>query len=78
MTNELFPESQMSSESPRLKWIKRYGVVIGWDEQDEEYTAAAYSVKQGRRVYGYGGDDLEALAMLAQRLGVKLWNEEEK
>jgi hypothetical protein len=69
MTDELFqiPETL----SPRLRWMREHDIRIHRDsEEPHEFTAWTLP-----DVSGYGATEDEALADLARKLNVKLWNE---
>ena len=69
-----------TSESPRLKWLKKHGIATGENvftpthSDDYRYT---YSRRADCAAgYGYGNSDEEAVLDLAVKQGWKLWNQE--
>ncbi len=88
---ELFPASEVASESPRLRWLREHGLtlfegspeLVGTEspETGEEYSAW-YCVnmqdeKDERLDRYFGGSTAdEACANYAAAHGLKLWNEE--
>ncbi len=82
--NELFPQEQVAVKSPRMLWMERYAVTI-WDHGDaieDELGEHARFQAQGRSGLGMphyteGKTEDEAIAALAIKLRVKLWNEEQ-
>ncbi len=85
--HELFPASEVASDSPRLAWLKRHGLelfdgdpdLVGTEspETGEEYQAW-YCLPIGSyelRKYSCGDTADEACANYAKAHGLKLWNE---
>lgn len=69
--NELFPIAEVTAESPRLAWLKRHGVktaqgALGWSAWRQRDSCACH-----------GDTENDAIADLADLMGVPLWNEEE-
>ena len=74
--SELFPISDVTAKSPRLRWLEKHWVGTGRDlaveDNDEPYFACFLS--DGIRWWGETEDD--ALVALAKANGLKLWFEE--
>lgn len=81
--SELFPEEETTKLSPRLQWMKRYGLKI------EDYDCMqAPTMMPLRSVVccmstilrescpGTGESEQEAIFDWAERNGIRLWNEE--
>jgi hypothetical protein len=69
MTDTLFdiPETP----SPRLQWLRKHDIRIHCDsEETHEFTAWTLP-----DVSGYGSTEDEAIADLAKKLSIPLWNE---
>lgn len=86
MSDELFPVADVSHESPRLAWLKRHRVEthhlplaqIDGDEPWRATTTGRAPHQLGDRLHvGTGETEHDAIADLADLLGVPLWNEEE-
>ena len=89
--NELFNISDVTHESPRLAWIKRHGVKTHhsthFDIDGEQpwcaWDRSNWTGKDGDGIpnepgrCGFGETEHDAIADLADLLGVPLWNEEE-
>ncbi len=74
---ELFPIEE--SKSPRLLWIEKHGIKARRYSPDEfDYLAGQLFVwgASGGGEWGQGDTEDEALAQLAVKLGIRLWNEE--
>lgn len=77
--SELFPVQQVSADSPRLRWLKKWGVQIkdngqgGEDEGGEWLRFAAISEKS--RAFGQGNTEDEALQDLALKNRWLMWTE---
>lgn len=86
MNEELFPAEAVTMESPRLAWMKKYGVKTHHAahlSEDEQPWCAWFSTDEGSNGVpdnpdecGYGSTELEAVGALACESGTKLWNEE--
>ena len=72
MTSDLFPDCRQ--DSPRLAWMKRYGVFTYHDERG--YYVSLYDAKPSSRTSFFETED-EALASWAAGCGIPLWNEEQ-
>lgn len=85
MTDELFPTADVAHDSPRLAWIKRHRVVTQHLPLDPlEGMAPWRATIKGERLPEFGGlhvglgdTEEDAIADLADLLGIPLWNEEE-
>lgn len=91
MSEELFPAAAITADSPRLAWMKRHGLKTwptrGWvgdttcpetGADIRQWNAARDGHEPGMihaPVCSADTED-EALAELALKLGLKLWNEE--
>jgi hypothetical protein len=64
------------SKSPRLAWIEKHQIVTLRGKPD--CWAAWLSARSTRveQTIGYGESEDEAIADLAIKLGIRLWNEE--
>jgi len=64
------------SKSPRLAWIEKHQIVTLRGKPDS--WAAWLSARSARaeQAIGYGESEDEAIADLAIKLGLRLWNEE--
>jgi hypothetical protein len=75
MTDELFavPESL----SPRLRWMRRHGITTRRNDITETPSAnwEAYQACSGD--WEPGDTEHDAIANLAEALGIRLWNEED-
>jgi hypothetical protein len=87
MNPELFPPDAGQQLSPRRQWMKQVGVECVCDHElpiDERWCAWSIEEKRiavltnGKWVIGRGVCMDDALAELAQKLGLRLWNEEAK
>jgi len=89
MTQELFAEQEVRSESPRLKWMRKHGYKVvyepnwegpnkwcAWDTNIADSPAEAAS-SHGPVGCQTGESEEEALQLLAIEQRVKLWNEED-
>lgn len=90
MTDDLFPGCR--SESPRLAWMRRYGITVrpvtvrelmhlavtdGIDDDAGGYQYIATApTLPDGSVSCYGPTEDDALAGVAKALGIPLWNEE--
>ena len=77
MTDELFEVPEQLS--PRLKWMKRHGIYTdhcGQIAKHVSWKAYVLNERGGIDLSSYGETEHEAIADLAIRLGIKLWNEE--
>lgn len=74
---ELFPASSVKMESPRLKWVKKYGAVVERNKADKtpERAFIAWSKKYPLGPRGFGANEEEALRDLGVSKNWKLWNE---
>ena len=72
--SELFDIEE--SKSPRLAWIEKHQIVTLRGKPDS--WAAWLSARSTRveQTIGYGESEDEAIADLAIKLGLRLWNEE--
>lgn len=84
MTDELFPISAVSKESPKLVWIRRHGIKTNFDDS-LELEEHPWSAWQGNLDYaieadnfGTGETEEDAIVNWARRNEVRLWNEEGK
>lgn len=84
--NELFSIADVTHESPRLAWMKRHRVEthhlplahIDGDEPWRATTTGRAPHQLGDRLHvGTGETEHEAIASLAKRERIPLWNEEE-
>lgn len=75
MTEELFPASTVTVESPRLSWIRRHSLTLERCDHSRLKFCAWSPFPMTDVSYGVTEDD--ALADWARRNGVRLWNEEE-
>lgn len=92
MSDELFSPEAVASDSPRLRWMKRHQVVMFhapssgawyaglWEWYPTIRTAAEFFLKEtgenGASRCGYAETEDDAIADLALKHGLKLWNEE--
>ncbi len=84
---ELFPASEVASESPRLRWIREHGLRCAFanytDAEREEMEAgdslcppwSCYHPDQMPGEGEHGSTADEACANYAAAHGLKLWNE---
>lgn len=89
MSDELFPPREVAMDSPRLRWLRKHGLVLqhnaGLTRADYEDGACDWTCYVQAAMHGgvcgdcnIGGGDTEdeACADLAKNKGLKLWNEE--
>ena len=64
------------TKSPRLIWLEKHQIVTLRGKPDS--WAAWLSARSARveQIIGYGESEDEAIADLAIKLGIRLWNEE--
>ena len=81
MNQELFPPSTVAGESPRLRWIKQYGLTVlptnqvpHWQD-DPRMAYKLEAVSNFSACRGFGDTEDDALADWAHTRGVRLWNE---
>jgi hypothetical protein len=74
----LFPIETVAMDSPRMKWMKRYDIHTEYHLL-AQYWSAFICDDDGNPDYPPGGGNTEddALAALAKRHGLRLWNEED-
>ena len=85
---ELFPKTEMSSKSPRLKWMEKHAISVAYDSEFETWEAwwddKFRSLKLHMRnclwsedseYYVTAETELEAIERLAENRGIELWNE---
>ena len=77
MSDELFSPSEVASDSPKLRWMKRHGITLysrptgdKTDAPNEQWLA----MKGWFRAYG--PDEDSALIDLAEMLDIADWREE--
>ena len=87
MTSDLFPDCRQ--DSPRLAWMKRHGITIRpitdferslFSEFSRDLILNFAALKKRHDKYlqtGVGETEDNALADLAEQLGIPLWNEEQ-
>lgn len=88
---ELFPEAEVRSLSPRLKWMQQHGIRTQENDPELEFNWDAWTGNRHEAIiksfeafeqdaicdcYATGKTEEEALAKLARAKGLKLWNEE--
>ncbi len=63
------------SKSPRLKWMERNHITVKaiTDESNKKTTHFAY---HGMKYICQGENEMDCLYLAAERLKIKLWNEE--
>ena len=72
------------SKSPRLLWMEKHGIETWQPEIEDAFDGAKWCAcresdkdENGIPSYvGTGDTENDALASLAQRIGIRLWNEE--
>lgn len=67
--------------SPRVEWMRRHRIrTLKGNDEEEGEPWGAWVGEEGRPLQGealtFAPTEDEALARLAKRLGLKLWNEE--
>lgn len=77
--SELFPAESVSVDSPRLKWMKKYGVQV-YDfkspgESPETGSHKRWAAGTGILNYCEGDTELEAISEWAKSHGIALWDE---
>lgn len=73
--SELFPQSEGALDSPRLKWMKRFGIRVRMSPVSERVNVYEAEGGWDPRRYRAGTED-EALTAWARANGARLWNEE--
>ena len=76
--SELFTPSTITQDSPRLAWMKRYDVETREVVEDETGAADGWMAtgwNRDRKFAVESASEDEAIAALALRMGVRLWNE---
>ena len=84
MSDELFTDSAVSMDSPRLRWMKKHGVqtrpdgdgYIAWiGDLDEAIEHGGADPEAGG--YAEASTEDDAILLIAQANHLRLWNEEE-
>lgn len=78
---ELFPVASVTKDTPRLAWMKWYGIRIledKWAEDEEEKWACwtTQDPSHDETDVGMGSTEHDAIAAWAIKHGVRLWNEQ--
>ena len=84
MSEELFAVTEVSMDSPRLRWMKKHGVQTRYDgdcyiawvgDLDEAIEHGGADPEAGG--YAEASTEDDAILLLANAHGLRLWNEEE-
>lgn len=70
--SELFPPDTGQQLSPRLQWLRPNGITV---QRVDIGIGTIYVAERGPLDWANGATEDEAIADLAIKLGVKLWNE---